>query len=56
MTAFVLTVGSTLLLWFGETITEKGISNGVSLLIFSSIVSGITGQVYTSVAASPNLF
>ncbi len=33
--------GSILLMWLGELITEKGISNGVSLLIFAGIIAGI---------------
>jgi preprotein translocase subunit SecY len=37
-------------MWIGELITEKGISNGISLLIFASIVAGITQQIYGSVA------
>jgi len=37
--AFALTVWTILLIWLGEMITEKGISNGISLLIFASIVS-----------------
>jgi preprotein translocase subunit SecY len=35
-----------LLLWIGELITEKGIGNGTSLIIFASIVAGITSSVY----------
>ena len=42
--AFALTVGTILLIWLGEMITEKGISNGISLLIFASIVSGMTSS------------
>lgn len=34
-----LTAGDTLLMWFGEMITEKGVGNGISLLIFTSILS-----------------
>lgn len=37
----VVTVGSVLLMWIGELITEFGIGNGVSLLIFAGIVSGL---------------
>lgn len=55
-TAFALSVGSVMLLWLGELITEKGISNGISLLIFSSIVAGITGHVYTYVGGSLSFF
>ena len=42
--AFALTVGTILLIWIGEMITEKGISNGISLLIFASIISGMTSS------------
>ncbi len=40
LVAFVATVcaGTVLLMWFGELITEKGIGNGISLLIFAGIV------------------
>ena len=40
--AFALTVGTILLIWLGEMITEKGVSNGISLIIFANIVSGMT--------------
>ncbi len=36
-----LTCGCTLLMWMGELITQRGIGNGISLMIFASIVSGI---------------
>jgi preprotein translocase subunit SecY len=36
-----LTVGSILLMWLGELITEKGIGNGISFIIFAGIVSRI---------------
>ena len=39
ITAFTLSVGSILLVWLGELITEKGIANGISILIFASIVA-----------------
>jgi preprotein translocase subunit SecY len=35
-----LTVGTTLLMWLGELITKRGIGNGISLLIFASILVG----------------
>ena len=40
-----LTAGSTLLMWIGEQISSKGIGNGISLLIFAGIVSGIPTTV-----------
>jgi preprotein translocase subunit SecY len=38
-TIFTIAAGSTLLMWLGELISEKGIGNGVSLLIFAGIVA-----------------
>jgi len=37
--AITLTAGTAFLMWLGEQITEKGIGNGISLLIFAGIVS-----------------
>lgn len=37
--AITLTAGTTFLMWLGEQITEKGIGNGISLIIFAGIVS-----------------
>jgi len=54
MTAFILSVGSMLLMRLGEIITEKGISNGISMLIFASIVSGIVQKAYTDITAGNN--
>ncbi|MDQ5833224.1 MAG: preprotein translocase subunit SecY, partial [Actinomycetota bacterium] len=36
-----LTAGCVLLMWFGELITQRGIGNGISLMIFASIASGL---------------
>ena len=38
-----LTAGTVLLMWMGELITQRGIGNGISLLIFASIVARIPG-------------
>src|SRR5947208_2317560 len=40
-----LTAGTTLLMWMGELITKRGIGNGISLLIFASILSTIPSGV-----------
>lgn len=42
-----LTAGTAFLMWLGELITEKGIGNGISLIIFAGIVSGIPGGIVT---------
>lgn len=45
-TAIVTFVGGAVfLMWLGEQITEKGIGNGISLLIFAGIVAGLPGAV-----------
>ncbi|MBO8172783.1 MAG: preprotein translocase subunit SecY [Bacillaceae bacterium] len=44
--AITLTAGTTFLMWLGEQITEKGIGNGISIIIFAGIVAGIPGGVY----------
>jgi preprotein translocase subunit SecY len=40
-----LTAGCTLLMWMGELITQRGIGNGISLMIFASIVAGLPNGV-----------
>lgn len=47
LVALTLTAGTACLMWIGELITEKGIGNGISLIIFAGIVSRIpAGTVY----------
>jgi len=45
LVAIVLTAGTAFLMWLGEAITEKGIGNGISLIIFAGIVSRIPGAI-----------
>jgi preprotein translocase subunit SecY len=40
-----LTAATTLLMWMGELITKRGVGNGISLLIFASILSGLPGGI-----------
>src|SRR3989338_317502 len=42
---FVIAAGSMLLMWIGELISEFGVGNGVSLLIFAGIVAGLPVQI-----------
>lgn len=53
---FLVAAGSILLMWIGELITEFGIGNGVSLLIFAGIVaslpSGLSQLLFTATAAN----
>lgn len=41
--------GTAFLVWIGEQITEKGIGNGISLIIFAGIVARFPADIYTSV-------
>ena len=41
MTVLTLTTGTTFIMWLGEQITERGIGNGMSLIIFTGIVVGL---------------
>jgi preprotein translocase subunit SecY len=43
--AIVLTAGTSFLMWLGEQITEHGIGNGISIIIFSGIVAGFTNTI-----------
>jgi preprotein translocase subunit SecY len=49
-----LTAGTVLLMWIGELITERGIGNGISFIIFAGIVAGLPGAIQTFMA-SPDL-
>ncbi|MEO6625706.1 MAG: preprotein translocase subunit SecY, partial [Burkholderiaceae bacterium] len=40
-----LTAGTMFLMWLGEQVTERGVGNGVSLIIFAGIVAGLPGAV-----------
>ena len=41
----VMTAGTSLIMWFGELITDRGVGNGMSILIFASIISSFPGQL-----------
>jgi len=47
--AIVLTAGTSFLMWLGEQITEKGIGNGISLIIFAGIVAGMPTMIQSIV-------
>ena len=48
MTVLTLTTGSLFVMWLGEQITERGIGNGMSLIIFAGIVVGLPQAVITT--------
>jgi preprotein translocase subunit SecY len=48
MTVLTLTTGTAFIMWLGEQITERGIGNGMSLIIFAGIVVGLPSAVLTT--------
>jgi preprotein translocase subunit SecY len=42
-----LTAGTAVIMWLGELITDRGVGNGMSLLIFTQVIAVIPGQLYT---------
>lgn len=45
MTVLTLTTGTLFVMWLGEQITERGIGNGISIIIFAGIIAGIPQAV-----------
>lgn len=50
LTMITLTSGAVFLMWVGEQITERGIGNGISLIIFAGIVAGLPEAIMSTVA------
>jgi preprotein translocase subunit SecY len=40
------TAGASLIIWLGEQITDRGIGNGISMILFAGIISGIPDEIY----------
>src|SRR5579863_9106051 len=49
-----MTTGTMFLMWLGEQITERGIGNGISMIILSGIVAGLPGAVGNTMEAVSN--
>ncbi len=50
MTMITLTAGTAFIMWLGEQITERGIGNGISLIIFAGIVEGLPSATLRTVS------
>lgn len=48
MVVGTLTAGSMLIMWIGELITQRGIGNGMSLIIFANIMAGLPQSIFSS--------
>jgi len=51
-----LTAGCVIIMWMGELITQRGIGNGISLMIFASIVAGLPGGISAWAQSSDPVF
>ncbi len=49
MAILTLTTGTAFVMWLGEQITERGIGNGISLIIFAGIVASFPTAVFNSI-------
>jgi len=49
MTVITLTAGTAFIMWLGEQITERGVGNGISLIIFAGIVTGLPAAIVNTV-------
>jgi preprotein translocase subunit SecY len=47
---FALVAGVAFIMWMGELITQRGIGNGMSIIIFANIIAGIPSAIFTSSA------
>ena len=56
MTMLTLTTGTAFVMWIGEQISERGIGNGISLIIFAGIVVGLVPAVLSLVAGELSIF
>ena len=50
ITIISLTTGTAFIMWLGEQITERGIGNGISLIIFAGIVAGLPDALFQTIA------
>jgi preprotein translocase subunit SecY len=49
-TVILLTAGTIFLMWLGEQITERGIGNGISLIIFIGIIAGLPSAIWQEIS------
>jgi len=49
LTVVSLTTGTAFIMWLGEQITERGIGNGISLIIFAGIVAGLPDALFQTI-------
>ena len=49
LTVITLTAGTAFIMWIGEQVTERGVGNGISLIIFAGIVANLPSAIFNSI-------
>jgi len=52
---FCMLIGAIIIMWLGEVITQRGVGNGMSLIIFANIMAGLPSALISSVTTSGNV-
>lgn len=52
---FCMLIGAIIIMWLGEVITQRGVGNGMSLIIFANIMAGLPSALISSVTTSGNI-
>lgn len=52
LVVFTLVAGTAFIMWMGELITQRGVGNGMSLIIFTSIVARVPAAIYSSLTST----
>ena len=52
---FTMLVGAIVIMWLGEIITQNGVGNGMSLIIFANIMSGLPASLVSSITGTGNV-
>ena len=55
LVVFTLVVGTAIIMWMGELITQRGVGNGMSLIIFTSIVVSVPSAIFSSINLQSDL-
>ena len=55
LVVFTMLVGAIIIMWLGEVITQQGVGNGMSLIIFANIMAGLPTALISSVATRGNI-
>ncbi|MCX8032026.1 MAG: preprotein translocase subunit SecY [Thermoleophilia bacterium] len=56
LVVLTLTVGTVMVMWLGELVTQRGIGNGISLMIFASIVSRLPSGLHKLFSMNPGIW